>query len=753
MAKSRIELHDAIFPCRLAASSLYLQGVEVSRLSSGSTKTGLGALFRHSSKLVGSPTLGGRFPLTWLPWLVLVLGLGITTALWLHARDELANQSEQEFQFMMNKIRYGIEYRLKSHVQVLRGVIGLFDASDSVTRQEFHSYIEALHLEDRFPGIQGVGFSQLVPRSHKARHIEEIRRQGFPDYEIRPAGERELYTSIIYLEPFAKRNLRAFGYDMCSEPVRRLAMERARDTGWAAMTGKVTLVQETDTDIQPGFLLYVPVYLHELPHDSLETRRANLQGWAYSPLRMHDMMRSLLESLQLTDLLALVDLEIYDGEESSAATLMFDTRPNPWPAATTPLFQSLLPIEFGGHEWTLRLSSTPGFETRLSSEKTTSIALAGSLISLVLTLLLRVLASTQVQITAALKETERMNEQLLASEERSRAFFDNAASLVWVKDLQGRFLVVNDYTERLLGLGRPQILGRKVEELRPGAESETHRDNDRQVIEQGLPMEFEETTRLGDGLHTYISVKFPLRNAQGHIIALGAICTDITGHKQTEEALRTSLEEKTVLLKEVHHRVKNNLQIISSLLNLQLDRQPLPEVANTLRDTQNRIRSMALLHENLYRSGNLAHIRLDEYVESLSASLRRMAGAEATRIRVEPRIEDLSLPLDQAVPCGLIINELISNALKHAFPSGRPGRVLIEAQARNQSWIWLRVADDGLGLPSDLHPDQTDTLGLQLVSMLTEQLQGSLEISRHEGTAFEIIFPVKGGVKRPGHER
>ncbi len=725
----------------------------MSRIRSESTRARLIALFRRGSRLVELSALGGRLPLPWLPWLVLALGLGATAAFWLHARYELAHQLEQEFQLMIHKIPYGIEYRLKSHVQVLRGVVGLFDAKDSVTRQEFHDYIQALHLDERFPGIQGVGFSRLIPASHKAQHSAEIRQQGFPDYEIRPAGEREFYTSIIYLEPFAGRNLRAFGYDMYSEPVRRLAMERARDEGRSAMSGKVTLVQETDTDIQPGFLLYVPIYLHDRPHDSLETRRANLLGWAYSPLRMHDMMRHLLVSLQLTDLLALVDLEIYDGEEPSASTLMFDARLDPRPSEGTPMFQSRLPIEFGGHRWSLHLSSTADFESRLQSEKASSIALGGSLISLLLTILIKVLASTQVRIATALKKTEQVNEQLLASEERSRAFFDNAGSLVWVKDLEGRFLVVNGYTERLLGLERQQILGRRVEELFPEEEAETYADNDRQVIESGLSMEFEETARLADGLHTYVSVKFPLRDAGGNTIALGAICTDISAHMQVEAALRASLEEKTVLLKEVHHRVKNNLQIISSLLNLQLDRHPLPEVVNNLRDTQNRVRSMALLHESLYRSGNLAQIRLEDYMESLGASLRRMAGTEAARIGLEYRIEDLSLPLDQAVPCGLIINELISNAIKHAFPAGRPGHVLIEAQARDHSWIRLRVADDGVGLPPDLNPDQTDTLGLQLVYILTEQLQGSLEISRHDGTAFEILFPVKGGVRGPGHER
>ncbi len=159
-----------------------------------------------------------------------------------------------------------------------------------------------------------------------------------------------------------------------------------------------------------------------------------------------------------------------------------------------------------------------------------------------------------------------------------------------------------------------------------------------------------------------------------------------------------SLEEKIVLLKETHHRVKNNLQIISSLLSLQADRSQIPEVLNILRDTQNRVRSMALLHETLYRSGNLARISLPDYVESLCAQLWRAAGSATARIELERRVGEISLSLDQAVPCGLIISELVSNALKHAYPDERSGRIRVMARVRADREMLLAVADDGVGL-------------------------------------------------------
>ena len=141
-----------------------------------------------------------------------------------------------------------------------------------------------------------MGFSVLIPRAELARHVRELRQEGFPEYRLKPDGVRELYSAIIYLEPFTGRNLRAFGYDMFSELVRRAAMEQARDTGAAALSGKIVLVQETGADVQAGTLMYVPVYHKGLPLETVAQRRAALQGWVYSPYRMKDLIKGILDS-------------------------------------------------------------------------------------------------------------------------------------------------------------------------------------------------------------------------------------------------------------------------------------------------------------------------------------------------------------------------------------------------------------------------------------------------------------------------
>jgi predicted ATPase/two-component sensor histidine kinase len=206
-----------------------------------------------------------------------------------------------------------------------------------------------------------------------------------------------------------------------------------------------------------------------------------------------------------------------------------------------------------------------------------------------------------------------------------------------------------------------------------------------------------------------------------------------------------SLEEKEALLREVHHRVKNNLQLISSLLNLQAARVTDPNVADLFSDSRNRVRSIALVHENLYRAGDFSMIPMAGHIESLCAHLSRAYDSVNQRTELTTQVSDLCLDMNQAVTCGLIINELVSNALKHGFPNGRAGRVRVELQSLGGHRHVLRVSDNGIGLPRDLDFRRANTLGLQLVHDLAEQLRGEVAVSREPETTFTITFEEAGG--------
>lgn len=221
---------------------------------------------------------------------------------------------------------------------------------------------------------------------------------------------------------------------------------------------------------------------------------------------------------------------------------------------------------------------------------------------------------------------------------------------------------------------------------------------------------------------------------------LANLVATIIERKQAEEQLLVSLHEKELLLKEVHHRVKNNLQIISSLLDLQSDVLDDPAIYQGFMESKNRIYSMALIHEKLYQSGDLAHVDMSGYLHSLYNYLVRNYGSQANNITIEVETDDASVSMDIAIPCGMIVNELVSNAIKYAFPHGESGQIQIAFQRVENEYV-LRIADNGVGLPQEIDIHNSSSLGVQLVDLLTQQLKGKLILEREAGTVFNITFP------------
>jgi PAS domain S-box-containing protein len=258
----------------------------------------------------------------------------------------------------------------------------------------------------------------------------------------------------------------------------------------------------------------------------------------------------------------------------------------------------------------------------------------------------------------------------------------------------------------------------------------------------------------------------PARNAQGQVVGLRWLVRDITAprsildelerrvqertaalqaeiaeHQRTEERLQAALAEKEILLREVHHRVKNNLQVIASLLDLQADTLPDPQLHAAVEDSQQRIQAMALIHESLYQGADLARVNAADYLRRLSAQLFEAYGA-AERISLQLEADAVRLEVNTAIPCGLILNELLSNALKYAFPDGQAGEVHIALRQACPDTGVLTVRDSGIGFPEDLDFRHTNSLGWQLICVLTEQLGGSVALERDSGTTVTVTFPL-----------
>lgn len=253
-------------------------------------------------------------------WIVLLFGFVVTGTAWYTSNEFVNKNADLRFETRTKEISKAIRARMAEYEQVLWGGIGFFRASREVDRKEFKLYVDALDLQRNWPGIQGIGFSIPLTPEQRMDHILSVRAEGFPTFTIKPEGEREEYSSIIFLEPFDWRNKRAFGFDMWSNEMRRNAMTRARDTGEASTSGIITLVQETSTDVQRGFLTYLPLYRNGMPVNTVDDRRAAFVGWVYSPFRMGDLMKGILGDGETN-----VEYEIFDGIELTKEALLYDS--------------------------------------------------------------------------------------------------------------------------------------------------------------------------------------------------------------------------------------------------------------------------------------------------------------------------------------------------------------------------------------------------------------------------------------------
>jgi len=341
------------------------------------------------------------------PFAVLVAGLMVIWVIRDVVRQHAIEELQSEFDGEVRVVHTRIDERMDDYRDILRGATGLFDASHSVERKEFHEYVDSLHLAQTYPGIQGVGFARLIPAREKQQLIAAIRREGFPQFSIKPEGVRDPYSAIIFLEPFDWRNQRAFGFDMYSEPVRREAMERARDRAETALSGKVVLVQETATDVQSGFLMYSPVYRNNLPHATLAERRRNLLGWVYDPFRMNDLMSKGVLGRYLDTVSDELEIEIYDGDRPDMQNIMFDS--SPVHSAKPARFMSIHSTQHFGRSWTVVVRSLPAFEAKLKTAQSRTVVISGAVISLLLTLVIWLLATTNAR---AIKLAEKMSAKL-----------------------------------------------------------------------------------------------------------------------------------------------------------------------------------------------------------------------------------------------------------------------------------------------------------------------------------------------------
>ncbi|MCC7450851.1 MAG: PAS domain S-box protein [Anaerolineae bacterium] len=332
--------------------------------------------------------------------------------------------------------------------------------------------------------------------------------------------------------------------------------------------------------------------------------------------------------------------------------------------------------------------------------------------------------------------------ELQRTKERVEAILNNSPDAILLLGADGTIELCNTAFYELFGYETAETTGKPLNSLIEPSYTDMLNDLLQTAIDKGQATRFQilaqrkntSTFNAGAGLASI---------QKGGVIT-GLVCSlrDISEQVQAEERVKASLREKEVLLREIHHRVKNNMQVISSLLALQAGYTDNEHTTQMFRESQNRIRSMALVHERLYQSQELARIDFAEYVHELTGHLLNSYRTQANLITLDVLADVIYLDIDMAIPCGLIINELVSNALKHAFPNGRSGKITVELRIDSNGLHTILVRDDGVGIPDELNVHRTESLGLQLVTSLTGQLNATIGLHRGQGTTFEIRFAI-----------
>jgi PAS domain S-box-containing protein len=346
-----------------------------------------------------------------------------------------------------------------------------------------------------------------------------------------------------------------------------------------------------------------------------------------------------------------------------------------------------------------------------------------------------------IGITRDITERKKAEEVLSESEKKFRTLVENANDVIYIITPEG-FQYVNPAFERLTGYLSKEICQKSFNFwsiIHPDDVNMIKNREEARKAEKELPSRYEFRILAKNGSIKIVEPATVNIGEKGEAKVMG-ILRDVTDRIQAEEKMKVSLQEKEVLLREIHHRVKNNMQIISSLLRLQSRTVKDAEVIEKFKESQNRIRSMALIHEKLYQTKDLTRINFAQYIRSLTVHLFHTYKVNPNIIKMITEVKDVFLDINKAIPCGLVLNELVSNSLKHAFPNNKKGEICVRLFVSKQKKNRLIVSDNGIGLPSTVDFREPETLGLQIVNDLVKQIDGTLRLEQTSGTVVHITF-------------
>ncbi|WP_395007868.1 CHASE domain-containing protein [Undibacterium sp.] len=463
-------------------------------------------------------------------WGVLLCSIILTGLAWEFSNRRVQARDEERFANIAQESHTAIVRRMQQYQQFLNDGVGLFRASDEVSRQQWHDFVENANVPENLPGIQNMAVDFAIQAKDLPKHIASVRAEGFSDYTVKPvAPEREIYHSLVYVEPFAGRNLRAFGFDMYTNDIRRVAMDRAIDQGLPSASAAVKLVQETNEDVQYGFIFCLPVYHKNMPVSTVAERRAALRALVSSAFRMKDLMRGIF-----SDTLNMADLEIFGNGTIAESNRMYSSVAHPVNAVQE--FSKAIPIEVGGQTWLLRFTGNAQFIESVKSWQSWVILSAGILFNGLLFFMIKLTVNREKNAIRSGEDNANM----------FKAVMDCTPSYVHVRDLQGRYVYVNKEYERVFSCTNLGLRGTHYEQiLQPELASDVRR-TEAMMLETGQSVSTENRIKIEGNEYTYLVNRSPLFDSQGHTIGTCGVGINITELKRLEKEMEDAFERLRV---------------------------------------------------------------------------------------------------------------------------------------------------------------------------------------------------------------
>jgi PAS domain S-box-containing protein len=692
--------------------------------------------------------------------IVLIGTLGIL------AFQHLIMQSiNDNFDRKTQSITQDVQERFKIFISVLEGGRGLFSASSNVTRSEWKEYVDSLNLQENYPGIQGIGYSLFITPEEKENHEQQIRDEGFPNYAIRPTGERPLYSSIIYLEPFDVRNQQAFGYDMFSNQTRRSAMEKARDSGKPHVSGKITLVQEIDDDVQAGFLIYIPYYGRTSQPNSIHERRENILGFIYAPFRANDFINGFIEPEKFETLS--FTLESHEGEGD---TLIFKSPNNVIHSSDFNLSKENS-ITVGGETWTLRFQTNSffGYEA-LHTFLPIILIIIFTFLAVFISLFLKTIFTARNKskehaedLTQQLKQKVTLLEATLKEKTRLFNTFEKAFTYspigIALVSPQGKWLRVNQQVTTILGYSKEELLSIDFQKI-------THPDDLEADVShvQSLLAGEEETYQMNkryvhkQGHVIWAQLNVALVRSEGKPQFFISQIKDITAEKKFSDSkidfvslashqIRTPLSTVNwyaeLLLEDAKNLTKKQKSYLDELIKGGERMSNLVE--NLLNASRIELGTLKISREKTDVEKLLAE-SLDSHQHNLdekNLSIINKQIGEPKNIETDP--DHLKIVFDN----------LISNAIKYS----KEASDITVTSAHFKSNISISVENNGIGIPkkeqlkifektyraSNVSTESGFGLGLYVSKNIIERLGGTIDFisAKGKGAKFTITLPRK----------